>query len=89
MFWIGGEVVPEMLEVSPLASLDQRQGHFTVEVEVPQVAHQPNVLPIADAWQEGIHQHHTLGSLRKLRGVGVGHHQSDIVADDTHTIKAQ
>jgi hypothetical protein len=31
-----------------------------MEVEVPQVAHQPDVLPVADPRQEGIHQDHAL-----------------------------
>src|SRR6266567_7284619 len=89
MFRIGGEVVPEMFEVNPLATFDQRQGHFAVEVEMPQVAHQPDILPIADAGQKGIHQDHALGGLWKLRGVGVGHHQSDVVADDAYAIESQ
>src|SRR6266566_5093089 len=61
VFWIRSEVVPEVLEVGPLATLDQRQRHVAIEVEVPEVAHQPDLLPVADAGQEGIHQHHALG----------------------------
>ena len=58
---IGREVVPEVLEVDPLAPLHQCQRHLAVEVEVPQVAQQPDVLPVADARQEGVHQHDALG----------------------------
>ena|SRR5262245_784289 len=51
---IGREVVPEVLEIYPLAPLHQRQRHLAVEVGVPQVAQEPHVLPVADAGQEGV-----------------------------------
>ena len=89
MLGIGGEVVPEMLEVSSLATLDQRERHFTVEVEVPQIAHQPDIFPIADAGQEGVHQHQPVRLLRELRGVSVSHHQSDVVADHLGALESE
>src|SRR5206468_12878909 len=79
----------EVLEVDPLAPLDQCQRHGTVEVKVPEIAQQPDVLPGADARQEGVHQYDTLGCLRKLRGVGVRDHQADVVADDADVIESQ
>ena len=89
MFWIGGEVVPKMLEGSPLAAFDQRQRHFAVEMEVPQIAHQPDVFPITDAGQEGVHKHKALGLLRELRGVSVGDHQPDVVTNDARALESQ
>jgi len=52
--WVGGEVVPEMLEVHALPTLDERQRGLAVEVEMPEVAEQPHVLPVADARQESV-----------------------------------
>ena len=79
---VGGEVVPEVLEVDALAAGDQLQRRLAVEVEVPEVAQQPDALPVADAGQERVHQHDPLDLGRILRGVGVGDHQADVVADD-------
>jgi hypothetical protein len=58
-------------------------------VEVPQVTQEPHVLPAADAGQEGVHQHHPLGDLRELRGVGIRDHQPDVVADDANAIELE
>ena len=57
---VGGEVVPEVLEVDPLAARDELQRHLAVEMEVPQVAQQPDALPVADTGQERVHQHDAL-----------------------------
>jgi hypothetical protein len=38
MFWIGSEVVPEVLEVGSFAPLNQCQRHITVEVKMPKIA---------------------------------------------------
>src|SRR6185503_7582311 len=86
-FPISGEVIPEMLEISPLAPLDQREWHFTMEVEVPQVPHEPDILPIANAQKKSVHQHKAFGLLRELRCVGVSHHQSDVVTYDACALK--
>jgi hypothetical protein len=39
--------------------------------------------------RKGVHEHHALGGLRELRGVGVGDHQPDVVADDAHAIEPE
>src|SRR6266542_5939711 len=68
MVRVGSEVIPEVLEVSPLATFDQRQRHFSVKMEMPQVAHQPDILPIADTGKKCVHEHKALGLLWELRG---------------------
>ena len=44
---------------------------------------------IADARQERIHQRDALDLGRILRGVGVGDHQADVVADDADALEAE
>jgi len=79
---VGGEVVPEVLEVGALAAIHQLQRGFAVEVEVPQIAQQPHVGPVAHAGQERIHQHDAVHFVRVLGGVRVSHHQADVMPDD-------
>ena len=86
---VGREVVPEVLEVGPLAPRHERERGLAVEVEVPEVAHQPDVLPGPDAGQERVHQHDALGLLRELGRVRVRHHQADVVPHDGGAIHAQ
>jgi hypothetical protein len=86
---VGGEVVPEMLEVDALASGDEFQRRLAVEVEVPLVAQQPYRLPVADAGQERVHQHDAFDLVRILRRVRIRDHQADVVADDLHLRKAE
>src|SRR5258708_10135680 len=58
-------------------------------MEMPEVAHPPNVLPSSDARQERIHQN-VLADLGWILGrIGIGHHQADVVPDDPHVIKAE
>ena len=77
------------LEVDPLAPLNQGQGHLAIEVEVPEIAEQPDVLPVADARQEGVHQHRARGRLRELGGIGIRDHQADVVTDNADAIESQ
>ena len=79
---VGREVVPEVLEVGALAPRHERERGLAVEVEVPEVAHQPDVLPGPDAGQERIHQHDPLDLLGELGRVRVRHHQADVVPHD-------
>src|SRR2546426_6975939 len=46
---------------------DQRERHLTVKVEMPQVAHQPDIFPITDAGKKCIHEHQAVGLLWELR----------------------
>ena len=88
VFRIGGEVVPEVFEVGPLAPVNQRQRHIAIEVKMPKVAQQPNVFPVTNAGKKGVHQHHALSGVRELRRESVSDHQSDVVADDAHAIQS-
>ena len=65
------------------------QRHLAVEMEVPEVAQQPHRLPLADARQERIHQRDALDLGRKLRGIGIGDHEADIVAGEPHAPVAE
>jgi hypothetical protein len=56
-------------------------------MKVPEVAQQPDVLPIADAWQKCIHQDDFADFFGILGGVRVSHHQADIVADQLRELK--
>ena len=78
-----------MLEVGPLAPLDQRQRHFTVKMEMPQVTHQPDIFPVADTGKKGVHEHQAFGLLRELRRVGICHHQPDVVANDGRAVESE
>ena len=86
---IGREVVPEMLEVDALPTVDERQRRLAVEVEMPQVPQQPDACPIAHAGKKRVHQHDAVDFGRILGGIGVGHHQPDIVADNADRLRAQ
>src|SRR3546814_20655837 len=80
MLRVGGEVIPEMLEIDALAAMHQRQRRLAVEMEMPQVAQQPDLGPVADAGPEGIHQHDLCRLLRKLRRTRIGEHHADVMA---------
>ena len=85
MLRIGGEVVPEVLEIDPFAARDQLERRFTVEMEMPQISQQPNRLPFADARKKSVHQGNPFDFGWILCRVSVGNHQSDIVAHDLNT----
>src|SRR6266436_10030073 len=82
MSLVGCEVVPEIIEVSTLAALNQGFWGRPVEAEMPYVGVVVDRLPPRDAWQESIHQNEFRDFRRKLRGVGVGDHEADVVAHD-------
>jgi hypothetical protein len=52
VFGVSGKIIPEMLEIDPLSATHQREWRFAVEMEMPQVPHQPHITPVPDAWQE-------------------------------------
>ena len=78
-----------MLEIDPLAAGDELERSLAVEMEMPQVAQQPDLGPVADARQERIHQRDAIDLGRILRGIGIGDHQPDIVAGDPHPLVAK
>ena len=62
--------------------VDEPERRLAVEVEVPEVAQEPDVLPVADAGQEGVEERDALDLRREPRGVGVRDHESDVVPGD-------
>jgi hypothetical protein len=50
---------------------------------MPQIAHEPNALPIANPRQKGVHQDHLVNLGRVLRRIGVGHHQTDVMPNES------
>ena len=62
---------------------------LAVEVEVPEIAQQPDGLPIAHARQERIHERDALDFVRMLRRIGVRDHEADVVADNPHALVAE
>lgn len=89
MLGVSGEVVPEMLKVNAFATLDEREGRLPVKVKMPEVTHQPNVTPVPDAGQKGVHQCDPLDLSGILRGIRVRDHQPDIVSDDPKMVVAK
>ena len=86
---VGGEIVPEMLEVDAFAAVHQRQRRLAVKMEMPEIAHQPNIAPVPDARQERVHQRDAVDLARILRRIGVGDHQPDVVPDNPDALEAQ
>ena len=89
MLGVGGEIVPEMLEINAFAAVYQRERRLAVKMEMPEIAHQPHVAPVSDARQEGVHQRNPVHLARILRRIGVGDHQPDIVPDNPNVLVAQ
>ena len=64
------------------AAADQGFRRRTTEAEVPDARVVVDRLPALDAGQKGVHQDEPLDLRRELRGIGIGHHQPDVMADD-------
>jgi hypothetical protein len=78
-----------MFEVDSLAAGDQLERRFAIEVEMPEVAQQPDFGPVSDAGQKRIHQHDAVDLGGILRGISVSDHQPDIVASDAHALMSK
>ncbi len=89
MFSVGGEIVPEMLEVDALATVHQGKRRLAIKMEVPKVPHQPDVAPVPDARQEGVHQSNPIHLAGILRRISVRNHQSDVVADNPNALESK
>ena len=76
---IGREVVPEVLEVDALATINERQWRLAVKMEMPEIPEQPDARPIADTRKKSVHQRNPLHFTRELCGVSISDHQADIV----------
>src|SRR2546423_9184175 len=73
----GRKVIPEIVEVGPLATLNQGFGGWPVEAEMPDAGIVVNGLPPTHAGEESVHQDELRHFRRELRGVSVGHHETD------------
>src|ERR1700727_1744212 len=77
MILVGGEVIPEIVEVGALASFNQGFGRWTVEAKMPYPRVVVNVLPTSYARQESIHQHQLRDFGREVGRMGVSNYYSD------------
>ena len=59
-----------MLEVNALASGHELERHLAIEVKMPEITQQPDVLPFADTGQKRIEQRNPFHFAPDLRGFG-------------------
>src|ERR1700721_2529956 len=83
------EVVPEIVEVGALATLNQGFGGRTIEAEVPYGGAVVNRLPALYAGKESIHQDELRHLGRKLCSVGIGNHETDVMSHDLGLLHAE
>ena len=76
---IGGELVPESIEVYPLPASDQTLHVWAAETEMPQQRVLEDFLPRAHARQRGVDEDKARHAVAMLRGEGVTHHVADVV----------
>src|ERR1700734_992927 len=86
---VGGEVVPEIIKIDTLASSDQLFRRWPVEAKVPNAGIIVDILPPRYPGKKRIHDHQFLGFCRELRGVSVGDHESNVMADHLGFLNAQ
>ena len=79
---IGRELVPEAVEVDPLAAGDQPLGIRALEREMPERARADDLVPGPDPGQRRVHDHEAGDPPRKLRREGVADHVADVVGDE-------
>jgi hypothetical protein len=79
---VGGELVPEAIEIDPLSSLHQTLHIGSAEAEVPQQRAFENVFPGADTGNGGVHHDQSRGAVGIPFGKGIGDHVADVVTDD-------
>src|SRR5260370_39473906 len=89
MSLVGRKVVPEIVEVSTLATLNQGFGGRTIKAEVPYGRVVVDRLPTLYAGKESIHQDELRHLGRKLCGVGVGNHETDVMSHDLGLLHAE
>src|SRR5436190_16262984 len=82
MLWIRGKVIPEVLEINPLAAGDKLKRRGAVEVKMPQIPQQPNAFPITHPGKKSIHQHDRIDFNWNRCSIRVTNHQSVNVANN-------
>ena len=86
---VSGEVVPEMLEICPLAALHQGFGGRTIKTKMPDTRIIIHILPSGHTWEKSIHHHELLRFRWKLRSIRISNHKSYVVTDDSRFPDAQ
>ena len=86
---IGGEVVPEIVEVNPLSPPDERLRRRTVEAKMPDAGIVVDGFPSGDTGEERVHDHELCGFGGIHCRVGVSDHQADIVPDHLRLLKTK
>src|SRR3954463_16692499 len=76
---IGGELVPEAIEVDPFATFDQPLRIRSAEIEMPEQGTLDDVLPVANARQRRVDYHPPRDPVRILGGESVADHVTDVV----------
>src|SRR5471032_2561127 len=84
-----GEFIPEAVQIDALATSYQAFGVWAAEREVPQQRTAYDLVPWRDARHRRIHHHQLVGAFRIARGVGIGDHGTDVVADHVRVLDAQ
>src|SRR5580704_7585382 len=82
MSFVGGEVIPKIVEVGAFATSNQSFGRRAIEAEMPNAGVVVNWLPTTHARQESIHQDELRHLRRKLGSIGIGDHKTDVMPND-------
>ena len=83
---IGGEIVPEAVEIDLFAPFHEPFHVRPAEAEMPQQRALDDLLPRTDAWNRSVDQHHLADALGMFLGEGESHHIADVMGDDVGTI---
>ncbi|MCY1170511.1 hypothetical protein D9M73_105860 [compost metagenome] len=82
---LGGKVVPEAVEINPLAACDEPLHVRATEAEMPQQRVLEDFLPRANAGHRRIHEHELRHTVGMPRGKRITDHVADIVRHDIGT----
>ena len=86
---VRGKIIPEMLKVDALPARDKCKGRRAIEMKMPEIFQEKKSGRVANTRDEGIHQGEPIYFCGILRGVGVGHHQTDVVASHPCLLNAE
>ncbi len=78
-FRIGGQFVPEAIQINALAALHQTFDVRSAEIEMPEQRALRDFFPVADAGQRRVHRHPTGDAIRKQGGERIADHIADVV----------
>ncbi len=89
MRFVCSEVIPEVIEICPLAAAHQRFRRRTVEAKMPNARVIIDVFLSGNAREKSTHQNKLFHFHRELCGVRIGDHQSDVVANYASLLDTQ